>query len=167
MVIRGFLCAAVLALAPPAFAQEGPRAASELNAMCRADLGALWGVSLCGPLLVVTPATRAVWASEPDGEGVLSAQGEGYVGVLPQGVGVANTRVDWAGKRWIMVLDPLPDDATERRVLLAHEAFHRVQEELGFSAQNVPNAHLASERGRILLRLEMRALATALRSRGL
>ena len=50
-------------------------------------------------------------------------------------------------------------------MLLAHEAWHRVQDQLGFSAQNVPNAHLASERARAL-RLEMRALATALRSRG-
>ncbi|HRP11795.1 MAG TPA: hypothetical protein PLK37_12235 [Terricaulis sp.] len=167
MVKRGLMLAALLAFAPAAFAQEGPRANSELNQMCRADLGALWGVSLCGPLLVVEPASRAVWASEPDGEGILSAEGEGFTGLLPEGVGVANTRMHWAGKNWIMVLNPLPEDATERRVLLAHEAFHLAQEALGYSAQNVPNAHLASERGRTLLRLEMRALATALRSRGL
>lgn len=160
------LAAACALITTPALAQDGPQAAAELSEMCYADARALWGVSLCGPLLIVDPATRAVWASEADREGVLAAQGLGWVGVLPPGVGVANTAVDWAGVRWAMVLSPLPTDATERRVLLAHEAWHRIQPQLGFEAQSPANAHLASERGRTLLRLEMRALATALRSSG-
>jgi hypothetical protein len=65
-----------------------------------------------------------------------------------------------------MVLSPLPEDAAERRVLLAHEAWHRVQADIGMPAQEGANAHLATERGRTLMRLELRALATALRSRG-
>lgn len=166
MVRRAFIFAAALWCATPALAQEGPRASAELNQMCQADGGALWGVSLCGPLLVVDPITRTVWANTQDREGVLTAQGDGWSGVLPSGVGVANTALDWAGVRWAMVLSPLPDGETERRVLIAHEAWHRVQADLGFPAQDAPNAHLATERGRTLLRLEMRALATALRSRG-
>jgi hypothetical protein len=160
------IVAAALVWASPVFAEDGPTAAAELNEMCRADAGALWGVSLCGPLLVADPATRAVWASDPDHEGRLTPSGEGWIGTLPAGLGIANTGLDWAGQRWIMVVAPLPADAVERRVLLAHEAWHRVQDQIGFAAREHPNAHLTTERGRVLLRLEMRALATALRSRG-
>lgn len=160
------IVAAALVWAGPVFAQDGPSAAAELNQMCRADAGELWGVSLCGPLLIADPATRTVWASEADRQGILAAQGGAWAGVLPAGVSIANTRLDWAGVRWTMVTAPLPDDPVARRVLLAHEAWHRVQDQIGFYAQEGANAHLATERGRVLMRLEMRALATALRSSG-
>jgi len=161
------IIAAIAFCAAPAHAQEGPRAAAELTQICRADSAALWGVSLCGPLLIVDPATRAVWASAPDRAGQLTAQAEGWAGALPAGVGIANSRLDWAGERWIMLARPLPDDETERRVLLAHEAWHRIQDDLGLAAREGANAHLATERGRTLMRLELRALATALRSNGI
>ena len=136
------LVAALTLLTAPAFAQDGPRAAAELNEMCLADARALWGVSLCGPLLIADPTTRAVWASEQDRQGVLAAQGAGWAGVLPANVGIANTSLDWAGVRWIMIAGPLPQDVTARRVLLMHEAWHRAQGEIGLSAQEGANAHL-------------------------
>jgi len=142
-------------------------AASDLQTMCAADAGQLWGASLCGPLIVVDPRSRQAWATQRDGLGafVLTPEG-GWVGALPQGVPVANTTVDWAGVRWIMVVGPLPEDATARRVLLAHEAWHRVQSSIGLAMQNANAAHLETERGRYLIRLELRALATAMLSNG-
>ncbi|MBY0564656.1 MAG: hypothetical protein K2P58_10755 [Hyphomonadaceae bacterium] len=136
--------------------------------MCTADDGALWGVRLCGPLIVVDPATRAVWATQADAEGVLQPGSDdgGWTGTLPAGVTVANTAVDWGGVRWIMVLAPLPEQAEERRVLVAHEAWHRIQSDIGLPAQPADAAHLDTEEGRRLLRLEMRALSTALLSNG-
>lgn len=133
--------------------------------MCEADRARLWGVDLCGPLMVADPATRNVWSSQPDWNGALQPNGSGFSGTLPAGVTIANTSVEWAGVRWIMVLAPLPEDATERRVLVAHEAWHRVQDELGLPQSGSDNAHLETEHGRYLMRLELRALATAMRSR--
>ncbi len=166
--MRGFIFLLALFCAAPAAAQdyESARAAADLRELCGADRGRLWGVSLCGPLLVVDPATRAVWASDPDAQGLLNQSGEGWRGVLPAGVPIANSAVEWAGVRWIMLIGPLPTDAAERRVLVAHEAWHRVQAELGLPMSNSSNAHLETARGRTLLRLEMRALAAALRSSG-
>src|SRR5690606_36169716 len=63
------------------------------------------------------------------------------------------------------LMAPLPADPVERRVLIAHEARHRVPAELGFPARPSTCAPLETERGRQLLRLEMRALAPALRPR--
>lgn len=154
--------------AAPAAAQDplaAAAAAAELRALCQADTGALWGRSLCGPLMVVDPATRRVWTSEPDIAGLLQRTGAGWVGGLPVGVPVANTTIEWAGVRWIQVLEPLPQNDTDRRVLLAHEAWHRAQDALGLPAQPSDCAHLEEERARVLMRLEFRALATAMRSR--
>ncbi|MEZ6023498.1 MAG: hypothetical protein R3C16_08855 [Hyphomonadaceae bacterium] len=169
--VLGLLAAiALLGLAAPAAAQDlavrAQSAAADLNAVCSEDNGRLWGVSLCGPLLVVDPATREVWANQADAQGNLSPSGAGWRGVLAPETMIANTSVTWSGVRWIMLIH-VPEDATERRVLVAHEAWHRIQARLGLPQQPSDCAHLASERGRYWLRLEMRALASALRSSGL
>lgn len=171
--MRG-LCAAFVGLATaclaaPAGAQDpftASSAAAELREMCRADAGRLWGVDLCGPLMVVDPTTRRVWTSDPDAAGLLQQSGSGWVGGLPVGVTVANTTTEWAGVRWIQVLAPLPTDEANRRVLLAHEAWHRAQAQVGLAAQPSDCAHLDEERARVLMRLEFRALGTAMRSSG-
>ncbi|MCA9768463.1 MAG: hypothetical protein KC485_06585, partial [Gemmatimonadetes bacterium] len=54
-----------------------------------------------------------------------------------------------------------PGDAYLRDKLIAHEAFHRVQQALGLNARDAINAHLDEEDGRVLLRLELRALTAA------
>jgi hypothetical protein len=155
--------------AVPAAAQDvlsATGAATELRQICREDAGRLWGVNLCGPLMVVDPETRRVWTSDPDAFGLLDQAGAGWVGGLPPNVPVANTTLEWGGVRWIQVMAPLPAGAAERRVLLVHEAWHRAQRALGLEAQASDCAHLETERGRTLMRLEFRALGVALRSSG-
>ncbi len=61
-----------------------------------------------------------------------------------------------------MVVLLLPSDEYKRRVLLAHESFHRIQPKLGFRSRETSNAHLDTVEGRYLLQLEWRALAAAL-----
>ncbi|MEZ5956142.1 MAG: hypothetical protein R3C27_02875 [Hyphomonadaceae bacterium] len=169
--MRAFIFTISVALcASPALAQDyrlQAAAASELQQMCAADAGQLWTASLCGPLIVVDGRTREAWATQRDDAGVLSlARGGGWVGALPDGVPIANTTVEWGGVRWIMVVGPLPDDVIERRALVMHEAWHRVQDSIGLPMQNTNAAHLETERGRYLMRLELRALATAMLSNG-
>jgi hypothetical protein len=89
-----------------------------------------------------------------------------WVGVLSEEINPANAAVDWAGLRWTMVLWPPPSIPHARNRLLIHELFHRIQEDLGLAADNPPNGHLDTRDGRIWMRLEMRALAEALASRG-
>ena len=121
--------------------------------MCARDNGRMWGVSLCGPTVLVDRATRHYVAKRGD---------KITEGALPEGIPIANTGVDWDGDRWTMVQLPLPEDAYQRRVLLAHESFHRIQPKLGLVAQEVSNAHLDTLQGRYLMQLEWRALAAAL-----
>lgn len=128
-------------------------AVEDLDALCRADAGKLWNVSLCGPIVLVDPQTR---------DAVTWAGGELKATKVPAAIAIANTRVDWDGRRWTMVMWPLPEDTFTRRALLGHESWHRVQDGLGFKQTAPDNAHLDDADGRTWLRLEWRALARAL-----
>jgi len=73
---------------------------AEARALCTADGGRLWGVSLCGPIMFVDAASREIVASEADARGVLKAEGGVFAGVLPADQNVANTAVEGSGVRW-------------------------------------------------------------------
>ncbi|MFN7127438.1 MAG: hypothetical protein ACK4OJ_00095 [Brevundimonas sp.] len=131
------------------------------RSLCEADQGRAWGVSLCGPMLVADPATRA-FISNMDGlDAPLERDGEVFKGRLPDSVPIANTAVRWNGRIWTMLLSPLPKEEPALSILLMHEAWHRVQDQIGLGAINADQPQLATEAGRVSLRLELRALATA------
>ncbi|MGO0999474.1 hypothetical protein ACTOWK_00615 [Lysobacter sp. CA196] len=153
-----FLSATAAAEAPDP--EVAARYIAERDAACRGDAGQLWGEPLCAPLLLVDATTRATVASQAV-EG-FAAKGEVFVGRLPKERNAANTAIDWNGKRWVMVLWPLPEDAFERRQLLMHESWHAAQDRLNLPARSPTPAHLAEPEGRIALRMEWRALAVAL-----
>jgi hypothetical protein len=125
-----------------------------------------WASPLYGPILFVEPESRYVVANEPDPEGALRDMGGVFVGTLPQSEGIANTAVSWIGKRWTMLVWPLPRGYFERRRLIGHELFHRLGPELGIPMASPANAHLDTAEGRLGFRLELRALARALASSG-
>ena len=132
----------------------------------KADGGKLWGRSLEGPLMFVDRTSRQAVTNQADAEGQLRAEGGIFAGKLPGPVSIANTTTKWAGVDWIMVLWPLPTNDAERRALLMHESWHRVQRDLGFPSTGPGNVHLDTFDGRYWLQLEWRALAAALRQRG-
>jgi hypothetical protein len=171
------LSLALLPLVGPARAQEeriGPlplaRAAAafaEFAEACARDGGALWGVELCGPVLLVDPSSRRVAGNQPDAEGRLAEQGGVFVGTLPSSAPVANAPVEWAGVRWAMVLAQFLGETREERVtLLAHESLHRVQRELGQYVFEQENEHLDAAEGRLWMQLEWNALELALSASG-
>jgi hypothetical protein len=179
---RGLLAAVIFTLscapAPASPAREprqgGPidaglarRYFDEALAACGRDGGRLWGESLCGPMMFADPSTHAVVASAPDGEGILKRSGGVFVGTLPATVNVSNTSLTWAGVNWMVVIaSAIPGDGHRRATLFIHELWHRKQEELGFPPSGAANNHLDTREGRVWLRLEWRALAAALKSRG-
>src|SRR5438094_5763367 len=120
----------------------------ETDEACRADGGKLWGVSLCGPMLFADSRTRALVANRADAEGRLTRAGEVFVGRLPEKENISNSSLDWSGVRWIMVMWPLPHDAAQRRQLMLHELFHRIQDSIGLPASSPLNHHLDSTQGR-------------------
>ncbi|WP_114821629.1 hypothetical protein [Chryseobacterium sp. KLBC 52] len=135
----------------------------ELKTASKKNIG-LWNKDLYGPMILIDPKTRAFFATEPDSEGILKRDGTLYSGVLPATVNIANTAVNWGGKRWAMIMLPLSQNKENRINLLAHESFHRIQPSLGFNLNNAENNHLDQKEGRIYLRLELEALKQAVRS---
>jgi hypothetical protein len=138
----------------------------EAEAASRSDAGRLWGAELYGPLMFVDRVTRTIAANRADAEGRLRRQGNIFVGKLPDEENIANTATRWAGVEWTMVVWPLPTDKTARVRLMAHEMFHRVQDEIGLAGANPSNGHLDSIEGRVWLQMEWRALSRALAARG-
>ncbi len=136
---------------------------SEFQRVCREARDRLWGVSLCGRVLLVDPGNRVTVANMPDPDQKFQESGGLFAGKLPADLLIANTSIQWGGHQWAMVLLPLLMDEFLRLRLLVHESFHRAQPELGLRASDAASGHLEAESGRLWLRLELRALAQALR----
>lgn len=147
---------------PTAAARKAFVVAEEVNAE---DGGRLWGLPVCGPLMFVDSVTHEVVANQADKEGQLTEKGSVWVGRLPGDVNPANSALEWAGVHWTMLTWPIPTEPRDRRRLLAHECFHRIQDDLKLPATDANNAHLDSKDGRIWIQLEWRALERALSER--
>jgi hypothetical protein len=136
----------------------------EAQALCERDGGRLWGVSLCGPMVIADAATGTIATNQP-----------APAGDRPRVIGFVNAPVQWGGISWAAYIWQAlpPDDRAARGGLFMHELFHRIQGDVGISREmpKLPpgsggNAHLDSLEGRYLMRLEWRALARALGASG-
>ena len=151
----------VLSGATAAEAQVQPELAKryfeEVTKLCERDAGRLWGVSLCGPMVIVDRATgtRATSQPEPEGQPLRFA-------------GLVDGPISWGGLRWFgFPLYMLPEnDAGVRQQVMLHGLFHRIQPELGLMAEDGFNEHLDTLEGRVWIQLEWRALRRAVESSG-
>lgn len=125
------------------------------------DRGQLWGKELYGPMIFVDPRTRDACANEAPPVS-FEAREAVFMAKLPDRIGIANYGFSWGGKRWTMVMWPLPESRAERATLMMHELFHRIQPELGHPAASPANDHLETLEGRLWLQVELQALAKAL-----
>jgi len=123
----------------------------------------LWNHQIYGPLLLIDKKSKTIIANEADKEGALVKNGDVYVGILPNEINTANTAINWNGKRWAMVMLPLPTDENVRLNLLIHELFHGIQPEIGFEKLYSKDCnHLDQLEGRVYLKMELEALKKAL-----
>jgi hypothetical protein len=125
--------------------------------LCEHSGDRLWGVSLCGPMVIADPATGSIATSEP------APQVE-----RPRALGFTNSVVEWGGVRWATYIwQGIPaDDFHKRSRMMLHELFHRIQPGLGLMTPSGRNEHLDTLEGRYWLELEWRALGRALERSG-
>jgi hypothetical protein len=131
---------------------------AEADSACKAEGGATWGVSLCGPMVFADARTGTIATNQPEPDAP-----------RPRVLGFANAAWKWGDQRWsTFVWSMIPPDSVQLRIrLFMHELFHRVQPELGLLDTNAPPPkHLDTEMGRYWMQLEWRALARALSTRG-
>ena len=117
---------------------------AEAKALCEADAGKLWGVSLCGPIVFVDPDSRTLVANQLDAQGALTRRGGVYVGLLPKSENFANTATDWSGTHWTEMIWPLPDERSHRDTLMLHELFHRIQDKLPSHPCGTPRMRIST-----------------------
>lgn len=170
--ILAVLPVAAAAAAPPVPVSAAGAVFARRHALCSADGGHLWGVSLCGPLMLADPETHAAIANVP----VPGSERAGayYRFTLPAGTPIANAPFEYDGIHFAQVIWPLTGSADEQAVTLMHESFHRIQPKLGFVIRGARNSDimisgdpaLDTEAGRIWLRGEIHALRIALTSLG-
>ena len=138
---------------------------SDINSLLKTDNGKFWNKQLNGPIILVNPETREFFANENNASLKFKEISSLFSDTLPKNINIANTALNWDNKRWTMVMLPLPIDETSRNNLVVHELFHRIQPEIGFeNLQEQSNAHLDTYDGRLLLKLELEALKSALSS---
>ncbi len=139
---------------------------AELKKACDADGGKLWGVQLYGPTMIVDPQTFELVANQADRNKKLTEDNGVFIGKIDPEVGMANTAIDWSGTHWTMVRwDALSNTGPiERTMLLIHESWHRIQNELGIQETVTSNVHLDENEGRLLILLEFRALGRAIQA---
>src|SRR3954468_15656491 len=112
----------------------------EAATMCASDGGRLWGISLCGPMVIADARTRTLATNQarPTAE-------------QPRTLGFANAPIEWGGSRWAAYVWDFTtslDDARARGILMLHELFHRIQPDLGLITPGGQNAHLDTVEGR-------------------
>jgi hypothetical protein len=151
----------VLTVIPAAAQVDQARAEQyfkEAQTLCDRDGGRLWGVSLCGPMVIADAATGTIATNQP-----------APAGERPRVLGFVNAPIQWGGTRWSAYnwqMIPKEDQGARGRLFM-HELFHRIQPGLGLMAPSAgENSHLDSLEGRYWMRLEWRALARALGASG-
>src|SRR5260370_29218862 len=129
----------------------------EAKAFCDRDGGRLWGVSLCGPMVIADAATSTIATNQPAPEGA-----------RPRNLGFANATTKWGGVEWSTFVWQLlaSSDKSFRGILMMHELFHRVERPLGLMTNDGQNSHLDTLEGRYWQLLEWRAPAKGPRASG-
>ncbi len=129
----------------------------EATRLCERDAGRLWGVSLCGPMVIVDQATGTRATSQPEPEGP-----------PPRLQGFVDGPVSWGGCGGSASRDMLPEnDADARQQTDASWAVPSHSARAGVHSETTAlNEHLDTLEGRVWMQLEWRALRRAVESSG-
>lgn len=138
----------------------------ELESILKHDSAMLWGIKMYGPTMFVDPESRMIVANRQDKNGLLKKNGNVYLGFLPDEYNIANTALTFSDELWTCVSRMDFDNDIERNLLLVHESWHRVQNEIGVLSVMSNNTHLENVEAAILLKMEMIALNHALMNDG-
>ena len=112
-------CTAILAYV--VIGQPGPAVAQvdqlraqeyfkEARVLCERDGGRLWGVSLCGPMVIADAATGTIATNQPP-----------PAGDRPREIGFVNAPVQWGGTTWsayVWQMIPKDDQGARGRLFM-------------------------------------------------
>jgi len=136
-----------------------------ISVVCNSDNGRLWGENLYGPVLFIDNRTRNVYANVQDKKGLLKPRGGIFTGVFPKERLIVTNSVEYGGTKYAMV--PLPNEEDNYRITsrAIHSLFHCYQERHNISTNRYSVTHMNEDNARLLLKLEWKALANALKTK--
>jgi hypothetical protein len=94
----------------------------DVQAVCEREGKRLWGMSMCGPMVIADLRTHTIATSQPAPEGP-----------RPRGLGILNAPIEWGGVTWAAYMwDTLANAPPRvRKAILLHELFHGIVQRKG------------------------------------
>jgi hypothetical protein len=139
---------------------------TEIEKICNADSGKLWGENLYGPIMFVERTTRRILANSPDKEGLLKSKDGIYTGLYPRELLVNNAPVVFGGTQFAMVPLPEIEDEYRAKTRAIHSLFHRFQEKQGIATAMFNANNMDEKEARLWIKLEWKALRKAINTEG-
>jgi hypothetical protein len=139
---------------------------TSLNEICTKDAGDLWGESLCGPLMFVDRTTRRIIANVQDEEKLLKLKDGVYIGTYPKEKLIDIIAFEFGGTLFGTVRLPVDEDEYRIKAYAIHSLVHCMQQKRRISPVSFNNRHLSEDNARMWLKLEWRALRSAISAIG-
>jgi hypothetical protein len=137
-----------------------------IGAICREDAGDLWGEDLYGPIMFVDRKTRRIIANAQDSEKLLKLKDGVYIGSYPKEKLIDIIAFEFGGTLFGTVRLPDIEDEYVIKAYAIHSRVHCMQQKKGISPQSYNNRHLSERNARMWLKLEWKALSSAISSEG-
>jgi hypothetical protein len=139
---------------------------TEIREVCDQSARRLWDIDFCRYTLFIDPEDRHAVGYDLRRDGPITEDAL-FRGTWPEERTISNTTRFWKRRQWATIVWPPSDDRTVRTALIIHENFHGIQGILPYSIGRPVNPdHLDDRPGRLSLRMEARALARAIRTKG-
>ena len=81
---------------------------TEVEKICTADNGQLWGLNMNLPLMIIDKKSREIIANKPDVKGLLTKRGNVFTGVYPDNKPIGNSITEFGGVIYALVEYPFP-----------------------------------------------------------
>ncbi|MDX2415412.1 MAG: hypothetical protein QNK33_09505 [Bacteroidales bacterium] len=140
---------------------------ASVEAYCSTEKAQLWGTNLFGPIMIVNPETRHIYASHQDAEGLLKPKDGIFVGNYPKERITNIIAVTYGGTQYGMVrLSSRGENAYNINTGAVHALFHCFQENNEIDTWDYDVSHLNERTARLWVKLEWKALQRAIRTSG-
>lgn len=141
---------------------------NDIQDYCNAEEAQLWGKNLYGPIMIVNPTTREIYANMPDEEGLLKPRDGIYVGTFPRERIMQTVPVMYGGTLFGMVRLWTDEYESPYRIKSSavHALFHCFQESNSIDFRGYDTSHMKERTARLYVKLEWKALQRAIRTSG-
>lgn len=139
---------------------------AETQELCSNENGLLWGHSLDVPILFIDAENNTIYANKNSSKLNLKKESNIFVGSLPQSIEIKKGPQQIDKRNWAVILLPLPKNKIEQQCLILHESFHCLQPQLDLKPMPYNNIHMNEMEARVWLKLEWKALESALMCEG-